>query len=36
MLAPSKLFSERTHKNSIYNIQPISNILSVVSRGILS
>lgn len=36
MLAPSKLFFERTQKNSIYNIQPISNILSVVSHGILS
>ena len=36
MLAPSKLFFERTQKNSIYNIQPISNIFSVVSHGILS
>lgn len=36
MLAPSRQFYGRTHRNSIYNIQPISNIPSVISQGILS
>ena len=36
MLAPSRQFYDRTHRKSIYNIQPISNIPSVISQGILS
>lgn len=36
MLVPSQLFYERTKKKSVYNIQPISNIPSIISRGILS
>jgi len=33
---PSELFFERTKKRSIYNIQPISNIPSIIRQGVLS
>ena len=36
MNAPSKLFFERTHKKSVYNIQPIGNMPSIIAYGILS
>lgn len=36
MTAPSRLFFDKTHHKSVYNIQPISNIPSVTAHGILS
>lgn len=36
MAVPSKLFFDRTHRRSVYNIQPIGNIPSVILHGILS
>ena len=36
MPIPSKLFFDKTHKKSVYNIQSISNIPSVIRHGLLS
>ena len=36
MAVPSNLFFDRTHRRSVYNIQPIVNIPSVILHGILS
>ena len=36
MIKPSSMFFERTKKRSVYNIQPIQNIPSVMEYGILS
>lgn len=36
MPTPSGLFYERTQRKSIYNIQPIANIPSVIRHGLLS
>ena len=36
MAVPSKLFFDRAHRRSVYNIQPIGNIPSVILHGILS
>lgn len=36
MTAPSRMFYERTKRASVYNIQAIANIPSVISNGLLS
>lgn len=36
MAVPSQLFYRKTKKQSVYNIQAISNIPSVIRNGILS
>ncbi|HCS68000.1 MAG TPA: DUF4433 domain-containing protein [Oribacterium sp.] len=36
MTTPSDIFFDRTHKRSVYNIQPLENIPSVIRYGILS
>lgn len=36
MAVPSQLFYRKTKKQSVYNIQVISNIPSVIRNGILS
>ncbi len=36
MVTPSKLLFDRAHRKSVYNIQPISNVPSVIEHGILS
>ena len=36
MLTPSKMFFDRVQKQSVYNIQPIENIPSVIHYGTLS
>lgn len=36
MATPSELFFEKTQRKSVYNIQPIGNIPSVICHGLLS